>query len=169
MDDVFTNKDVPLNKLKNFEINEFAISLKGLSDKEKRKRIQGYKMQNFDFDSEDEILYSSCNAKANAGYICEIDELHSTFISKATDEKYVEVHHLIPFSKRKDFDVNIDIEENLIALCPNCHRKIHLSKDDEKTPLLDYLLKARRQKLADQTIQIDVYALYEMYNVNDDK
>lgn len=36
---------------------------------------------------------------------------------------YLEVHHVIPLSAG-----GLDTPENMLALCPNCHRKIHFSK-----------------------------------------
>ena len=66
---------------------------------------------------------------ANKGYICENAELqgimHDTFTSKK-GVRYQEAHHLIPMKAQKDFgDKNIDIPENIVGLCPNCHRAIH--------------------------------------------
>jgi 5-methylcytosine-specific restriction enzyme A len=37
---------------------------------------------------------------------------------------FLEVHHMIPLASGGP-----DTTENTIALCPNCHRKVHLSKD----------------------------------------
>lgn len=37
---------------------------------------------------------------------------------------YLEVHHMIPLAQGGP-----DIIENAVALCPNCHRKVHLSLD----------------------------------------
>jgi len=164
----FIKKKLLVNT-KNFELNDFAISLKGLTKDEKIKKVQEYKMEKFDFDTEEEILYSSYNtkekAKNNANYICEFNHKHNTFTSKSTKEKYVEAHHLIPFSKRKKFEVNIDIEENLIALCPNCHRLIHLAEDEERISLLNNLFSFRKEKLENQMIEISIEQLYKMYNV----
>ena len=127
-------------------------------------------MKNFDFDSEEEIIYSSANtkeeAKKKANYQCELDLSHITFISKSTNKKYVEAHHLIPFSKRKEFDISIDIVQNLIALCPNCHRKIHLATDIEKKEILNKLFDKRNNLLKKEHIDIDIQKLYNFYNIN---
>lgn len=37
---------------------------------------------------------------------------------------YLEVHHVIPFREG-----GTDLPDNLVALCPNCHRKIEVSRD----------------------------------------
>lgn len=50
-----------------------------------------------------------------------------TFITDA-GEPYVEFHHLIPFSIAYGPDHYL----NLFALCPNCHRKIHFLKVEDK-------------------------------------
>lgn len=177
IEDEFIFKDLQyINKklstiTKNFEVNEFAISIKGLSKKEKLLKAKEYRLEKFDFDSEEEILYSSNNTKEEskkiANYKCELDNEHITFTSKSTNNPYVEAHHLIPFSKRNKFDVNIDILENLVSLCPNCHRKIHLSKDDEKIKLLESLYEKRKEQLNNELIEIDKEQLFSFYNIKD--
>ncbi|MEA3316008.1 MAG: HNH endonuclease signature motif containing protein [Campylobacterota bacterium] len=166
----YKNKEL-FTSTKNFEKNEFAISIKGLSKEEKLLKAKEYRLENFDFDSEEEILYSSNNTKEEskkvANYKCELNNEHITFTSKSTDNPYVEAHHLIPFSKRNKFDINIDILENLVALCPNCHRKIHLSKDDEKIELLELLYERRKKQLHNELIEIDKEQLFSFYNIKD--
>lgn len=169
LDNSYANMELEI-KASNLEINALSVSLRGLSKDEKLKKAREYKLLNFDFDTEDEIAYSSYNtkerAKSNADYLCEFNTLHSTFTSKSTNRKYVEAHHLIPFAKRKDFELNIDIEENLVALCPNCHRRIHLSKDNERVDLLNNLYNLRRDLLKRENISVTKESLYEMYGVS---
>ena len=50
-----------------------------------------------------------------------------TFITNA-GEPYVEFHHLIPFNIANGPDHFL----NLFALCPNCHRKIHFLRIEDK-------------------------------------
>lgn len=50
-----------------------------------------------------------------------------TFITNA-GEPYVEFHHLIPFNIAYGPDHYL----NLFALCPNCHRKIHFLRTEDK-------------------------------------
>ena len=51
--------------------------------------------------------------------------------------QFVEVHHLIPMEKQNDFEDSLDVPENIVALCPNCHRKIHLASKSEKQPMIE--------------------------------
>ena len=156
----------------NIEINEFAILINGLPKEEKIQKAKEYRLENFDFDNVDEILYSSNNikeeAKKKANYKCELDNCHTTFVSKSTNNLYVEAHHLIPFSKRDNFNVSIDILENLVALCPNCHRKIHLAQDIEKKELLNSLFNKREKLLKTENIDINILELYQYYNIQEE-
>lgn len=52
--------------------------------------------------------------------ICEECKLPAPFFRKKDNSPYLEVHHLIPLSSDGD-----DSVENAVALCPNCHRKMH--------------------------------------------
>jgi len=42
------------------------------------------------------------------------------FLTKGTNEPFLEIHHIVPLSLDGE-----DTIENVVALCPNCHRKRH--------------------------------------------
>lgn len=52
--------------------------------------------------------------------ICELCKNIAPFVRKSDGTPYLEIHHLIPLSENGD-----DTVENTMALCPNCHRKLH--------------------------------------------
>ncbi len=52
--------------------------------------------------------------------ICELCKNKAPFIRKSDGTPYLEIHHKIPLSENGE-----DTVENTIALCPNCHRKLH--------------------------------------------
>ncbi|HFQ4922432.1 TPA: HNH endonuclease [Vibrio vulnificus] len=60
-----------------------------------------------------EVLY-------RAEGFCEKCKEKAPFIKRSNGEPYLEVHHIIPLSQG-----GLDSLENVISLCPNCHRKIH--------------------------------------------
>ena len=69
-------------------------------------------------------------------YSCFFNDNHLTFKTN-TLNNYVEAHHVIFLSKSLSFPKhNLDCKENIICLCPNCHRKIHLAVNEEKLSLL---------------------------------
>jgi len=51
---------------------------------------------------------------------CEKCKEKAPFIKRSNGEPYLEVHHIIPLSQG-----GLDSIENVISLCPNCHREIH--------------------------------------------
>ena len=98
--------------------------------------------------------------------MCEYNREHRTFVSKSKQQQYVEAHHLIPFSERKHFDVSIDIIENIVCLCPNCHRKIHLAIDENKIELIKPLLDTKIEKLHKMWIDITEEKLFSFYKID---
>jgi len=52
------------------------------------------------------------------------------------NEPYLEVHHIIWLSKGGDDDI-----DNTVALCPNCHKKMHILNLDKDIEYLSNLNK----------------------------
>lgn len=50
-----------------------------------------------------------------------------------------------------------------MALCPNCHRKIHLAVDRERSHLLKSLLNKRKTALENDGLIIKEKDLFEYY------
>jgi len=97
------------------------------------------------------------------GYRCEVNNQHETFISKF-NELYVEAHHLVPMSAQNDFlPINIDRMENIISLCPTCHRAIHYGIDKEKILRLEKLYNDRVDCLNRAGIYISFDELLKRY------
>ena len=98
---------------------------------------------------------------AHAGFVCEIEVEHPTFIRKKSNEKYTEPHHLIPMAFSEKFDVSLDVEENIVSLCSNCHNQIHYGKDADV--LLTKLYEERKDVLLSVGIDITLKELLAMY------
>lgn len=107
----------------------------------------------------------SHNALRNANYKCENSKIHSTFISKKSGHQFVEAHHLIPMEYQGEYDCSIDVPENIISLCPNCHRAFHNSKDYLKKELLLKFFTLREKGLATRGIQIKLSKLFNYYHI----
>ncbi|PWF43116.1 DUF3578 domain-containing protein [Massilia glaciei] len=97
-------------------------------------------------------------------------DLHESFISARTGFKYLELHHLIPFSQQRHFKYSLDVEENIVALCPNCHRMLHSGTNAERVRRLRHLLSIRNAALQARGITVSASALTTMYGAltNDD-
>ena len=95
------------------------------------------------------------NAFKIANYKCEVDKNHTSFISRKTNQQYLEAHHLIPLFLQDNFSWSLDVESNIVSLCPNCHKLLHLAKDDERFKIIKLLLNNRRERLKNSHLHIN--------------
>ncbi len=104
-------------------------------------------------------------AKTNSNYRCELEDFYGCqyFTSKESHRNYVEVHHLIPRAVGNDFENSIEVIENYVALCPHCHRLIHLGEDVERKPALHNLYIKRIEALKAKGLEINERQLKEYY------
>ena len=103
----------------------------------------------------------SINALANAKFLCEVNNKHFTFIRKNTDLNYTEPHHLIPMAYSDMFTFSLDVEENMVSLCSNCHNQIHYGRDYKD--MLKKLYDERIEKLKKVGLYITFEELLEKY------
>lgn len=87
------------------------------------------------------------NAKAIANYKCEYDENHTTFIDDYNHMPYIETEYLIPLSFQKYFDYSLDIEANIVALCPLCRARYKKGSLSEKRVFTKKMLNKRHKRL----------------------
>ena len=107
-------------------------------------------------------LYSAYALK-KANYLCELDNSHKTF-KRENSRNYVEGHHVIPMHAQEDFEYSIDVPENIVALCPNCHRKVHSANEVTKKDIVNKLFKIiKERKLSDRKIVINEEQLENYY------
>lgn len=91
------------------------------------------------------------------------DKHHPLFTS-LSGTPFLEAHHLIPLSAQSDFKYSLDIAENIVALCPNCHRAIHLAEGSIKNHMLNIFYAERYQQLSDKGIDISFHKLLFYYS-----
>lgn len=103
----------------------------------------------------------AANALCNADYKCEICESHETFIRKSTNKPYTEPHHLVPMSAQDKFNVSLDVENNIVSLCSNCHNHLHYGTEID--PLLKTLFEKRKELLLKAGISISYEELKNLY------
>lgn len=73
--------------------------------------------------------------------ICQLCGENAPFLNKE-GEPFLEVHHIKELANGGS-----DSLDNVIALCPNCHRKIHILHDEEDIEFLTDLAKTYYEKL----------------------
>ena len=97
--------------------------------------------------------------------MCEMNHNHATFINKKSQKQYMEAHHLIPIQRQGSFEYDIDVPENILCLCPNCHRMIHLADDAERKEILLHAYEKKKGLLPQRGIDVDFNALIKMYGI----
>lgn len=117
------NKTIDLEEVDKTFDRALEESMK-LSDTERRNRLKAARKK------PKKISVTLTNYERNpdvvievlkrANGICEGCKREAPFIRKSNNTPYLEVHHVIPLSQDGE-----DTVENAVALCPNCHRKIH--------------------------------------------
>lgn len=88
------------------------------------------------------------NAFKRAEYKCEISGEHHSFIRRTTKKPYFEPHHIIPLAYTEVFNVNLDREQNVVALCSECHNKMHYGTYEDIKEVLEMLYAKRHMELA---------------------
>ncbi|KQS37700.1 HNH endonuclease [Exiguobacterium sp. Leaf196] len=102
-------------------------------------------------------------ALERAGYLCELDGTHQLFVSKFTEENYVEAHHLIPIQFQNKYKNSLDTHANIISICPMCHRKIHYGTFEEIQNMIKRLFDSRKARLNSSGIDLTIDELYDYY------
>lgn len=101
-----------------------------------------------------------------ASYKCEFEFSHETFISDVSGVPFMEAHHLVPMSYQGEFQHSLDVPENIVSLCPNCHRAIHHASLNIRNEIIDRLFNLRRDKLVERGILIDIATLLKCYRAD---
>lgn len=114
----------------------------------------------------------SMKAVAASGFKCAYDPTHRTFM-RSSGLPYMEGHHLIPCTAGnaerywKRFGRNIDCVENIVALCPTCHRRIHFGSEVERAGIIEKLYHVQSEKLRSVGLEVgleEILGLYEIAN-----
>ncbi len=106
-----------------------------------------------------------------ADYQCEANSEHITFLNRH-GKPYMEGHHLIPCTVNnakeiwEKFGKNIDCTENIVSLCPTCHRAIHMGNRDEKRRVLSKIISERLPILSKIGINVNEEYIYHLYGVD---
>lgn len=109
-------------------------------------------------------LKVSAFALQEAQFCCEVDSNHRTFTAKRSGKNYMEAHHLIPLSLQNKFSTNLDTPENIVSLCPNCHKLVHLGIFSDKKDLLLNLFKKRMNQLKKYGINLSETEFLSFYD-----
>ena len=75
-----------------------------------------------------------------AYYCCEHNPNHETFLSAKSHKNFMEAHHLVSVKFQQliwaKYGINVDCVENIVSLCPTCHRAFHHGTNDVKAQII---------------------------------
>jgi len=104
----------------------------------------------------------------DSNYQCACNPKHKTF-DTPSGNPYMEGHHLIPCtpdkSKKYESKSKLDREENIVCICPNCHKAVHLGDLKVKIDILKKLYNFQKEKLDSANLDIGIEELLKEYKV----
>ncbi|NCB01504.1 MAG: hypothetical protein EOM67_04950 [Spirochaetia bacterium] len=106
---------------------------------------------------------------SNSHYRCEIEHTHSTFISKATHNQYMEGHHIIPLKVQDAVSTSLDVYANIISLCPVCHRFLHYGLKEEKKGVLENIYRQRGERLHNSGIMLEKGEFFDLIEYGEER
>lgn len=123
------------------ENNEELQQIKSLSLDVLKKKAREYESKrpqkyNSDVLKIKRAFYVSEYAKKRAKGICQLCGNPAPFVNPKTGEPYLEAHHIIWLSAGGE-----DTIDNTVALCPNCHKRMHYLNDFEDVKKLKLVVK----------------------------
>jgi len=103
-------------------------------------------------------------------YLCNChDQKHFYFESSDSFNNYVEGHHMIPMNRQSEYwedkQINLDVESNIVPLCPTCHAQIHLGSRRARLEILSEIYVRDEIKLKRIDKDIDLVKLVSFYNI----
>lgn len=155
------------NKLNEIEDLQLELSLSSsIKEKDTFKYTDDVKKKNNPVIREGIKVYIrdrkvALNALSHANYCCEYDTSHKCFMKKDKITPYTEAHHLIPMEFQDDFSYSLDVEENIVSLCGNCHNEIHYGEHADI--LITKLYNERKGLLDKKKIGITLEKLLSYY------
>lgn len=97
-----------------------------------------------------------------AGYKCEMNKKHISFIAEQSKKQYMEGHHVIPIHFQSRFDNSLDIYANIICMCPICHRKIHYGLKEDRQIMMNQIYYQRANRLSNCGIKLSKLEFMEL-------
>lgn len=99
---------------------------------------------------------------AEQNYKCEVDHTHETFKDR-TGHPYMEIHHLIPLRAQDKFKKDLNVEANMVCVCPLCNRKLAHASESMVEDVIVPLYYAHKNKLKEAGFDISLRQLLEYY------
>lgn len=104
-----------------------------------------------------------------AQYLCDCDDIKHFYFESVDLHNYVEGHHIVPMNRQEEYyfdsNINLDVPNNIVALCPNCHCQIHLGSRQARLKILSELFVRNKAKLLTLNPNLTLSILASYYNI----
>lgn len=104
-----------------------------------------------------------------AHYLCDCDDTKHFYFESIDLHNYVEGHHVVPMNRQEEYyfdsNINLDVPNNIVALCPNCHCQIHLGSRQARLKILSELYVRNKAKLLTLNPNLTLSILASYYNI----
>ena len=81
----------------------------------------------------------------------------------------MEAHHLVPVKYQQEvwekYHINVDCVENILSLCPNCHRAFHNGADKVKIEMIEKMYEKLLPRYKSINFNITVDEIKKFYNI----
>lgn len=104
-----------------------------------------------------------------ANFLCDCNDLKHFYFESVDLNNYVEGHHVVPMNRQEEYyfddNINLDVPNNIVALCPNCHCQIHLGSRQAKLKILSEIFVRNKAKLWALNPHLTLSILASYYNI----
>lgn len=104
-----------------------------------------------------------------ANYLCDCDDKNHFYFESVEFHNYVEGHHIVPMNRQEEYyfdkNINLDVPNNIVPLCPNCHCQIHLGSRHARIKILSELFVRNKAKLLALNPNLTLSLLASYYNI----
>lgn len=104
-----------------------------------------------------------------ANYLCDCDDKQHFYFESVELHRYVEGHHIVPMNRQEEYyfdkNINLDVPNNIIPLCPTCHCQIHLGSRQSRIKILSELFVRNKAKLLVLNPDLTLSILASYYNI----
>ncbi|GHT34074.1 hypothetical protein FACS189427_00750 [Planctomycetales bacterium] len=144
------------------DIFEFALGIKfdnNFVRQGDRKNIRTQAMEKYRY----QCFFDYCDNNENHKLAHELN-----YFQTKKKQTYLEGHHMIQMENSKFFQNDVDVAENIIPVCPNCHRKLHNADTKTVSEMVKLYCDTRDKKeLMRKGIFVDIDTMFRFYGIEE--
>ena len=108
-------------------------------------------------------------ALQQSNYFCDCHDFKHFYFEAVDSNQYVEAHHIVPMNRQEEYyfgkNVNLDIIQNMVAVCPTCHKQVHVGSRNARIEKISEIYAKNRLRLLSFDPDITLSLLASYYNI----